>query len=205
MAESFGDRLTKIQEALSEFVENNFLVLLAAIGIFIVVMGLFFSVKWYFKHREEKAFELLLKAEVMKNGTKEIEKLFKDYPSTSAGKMAGLFLINFYYSRENYTALKGILKELKDVYPDNLKALPLYGEGKVYEELSEKDKAFKVYKNDLGKLTFLDEYLYFDLARLSEENGDKKRALKFYKTLKNNFPETIFKPLVEYKIWRLGR
>jgi tetratricopeptide (TPR) repeat protein len=179
-------------------------VLIAVAAIVIIGGGWYIYQQYIVKPKEEKASEVLFKAQeyfakdslnYVLNGdgqTKGVLYVMNNYGGTKAANLA------HYYAGVSYLKLgdfSNAVKYLKD-FSTNARQIQLmaYGcLGDAYAEQNKKDEAIDAYKKAAAAFESDEsnsaEYL-FRAALLSETSGKTKEALDLYKQLKDKFPRT---------------
>ena len=126
------------------------------------------------------------------------------YSSTKAGLEASLFLFSNFYQKKDLNSAQKYLSIYKKHTKSYFNPIVNYAEGKLLEEKKEFNKAISFYEKSLKKFKPLDHYLYLDIARLFEKQGDLQKAKKYYQTFLSEFPQSEFVALVKYKLSKLN-
>jgi len=174
--------LIQFHEKLTEFVQNKIFHILGLVLICILIAGIFIGVKLYFEHKEKKAYSLLISA-LNSNNLKDLENLAQKYSSTKAGLEASLFLFSNFYQKKDLNSAQKYLSIYKKHTKSYFNPIVNYAEGKLLEEKKEFNKAISFYEKSLKKFKPLDHYLYLDIARLFEKQGDLQKAKKYYPSI----------------------
>ncbi|MES2003548.1 MAG: tetratricopeptide repeat protein [Bacteroidota bacterium] len=199
--EEINETIVRVQGFWAKF-QKPLLIVVAALVI--GVGGWYGYTEYISKPKEEKASDLLFKAQqyfsidssnLVLNGdgqNKGVLYVISNYGGTNAGNLCK------YYAGVSYLKLgdfNNAVKYLKDFSTDAKQIqLMAYGcLGDAYSELNKKEEAVESYKK--AATTFekdeinSSEYL-FRAALLEETTGKTKEALELYKELKDKFPRT---------------
>ena len=193
--------------------------ILIVVGAIVVVVGGFYSYKQFIiKPKEEKAAELIYKAQqyfsldsskLVLDGdgtTKGVLYVINNYGGTKSANLAK------YYAGVSYLKLGQFdkaIEYLKDFQTDAKQVqMVAYGcLGDAYAEIGKKDDAVDYYQK-AGKTFEKDEavsaeYL-FRAGLLSETMGNNDKALEIYKDIKEKYPKTEKGNQIDKYIYRLS-
>ena len=193
--------------------------ILIVVGAIVVVVGGFYSYKQFIiKPKEEKAAELIYKAQqyfsldsskLVLDGdgtTKGVLYVINNYGGTKSANLAK------YYAGVSYLKLGQFdkaIEYLKDFQTDAKQVqMVAYGcLGDAYAETGKKDDAVAYYQK-AGKTFEKDEavsaeYL-FRAGLLSETMGNNDKALEIYKDIKEKYPKTEKGNQIDKYIYRLS-
>ncbi len=204
MSEHFDDS-TQVLLKLQRFWEKFQKPILIGLTVIVAVVGGWFGYqKYIIAPKEEKAADMLFKAQqyfaldssrLVLNGDGQSRGVLYIMSSYSGTKAANLCK---YYAGVSYLKLgdfNNAVKYLKD-FSTSAKQIQLmaYGcLGDAYSELNQKDAAVESYKKAAGAFPADEsnsaEYL-FRAALLEETNGKTSEALALYKELKDKYPKT---------------
>ncbi len=172
--------------------------------IIVLVGGWYAYTQYIIKPNEEKAADLMYKAQAYfavdssklvldGDGTnKGVLYIIKNYSGTKEANLAKYYAGISYLKMGNFNKA---IEYLKD-FSTNAKQIQMvaYGSlGDAYSELNKKDDAIEFYKK--AGSTFIEdentsaEYL-FRAALLSETSGKTKEAVALYQEIKDKFPKT---------------
>ncbi|MBS1642205.1 MAG: tetratricopeptide repeat protein [Bacteroidetes bacterium] len=181
--------------------KNQKTIIIALIAVVVVVGGWYGYNNLILKPKEEKAQEVIYKAEeyfrkdsfnLALNGdgiTKGFLYIEKNYGGTKAANLskyyAGVCYLQTGQFQKAVDQLKDFSTDAKQIQTSAYGAL-----GDAYSELKKNDEAIEYYKkagNNFEDDTAA-EYL-FRAAALSKVNGKTQQAIELYKTIKEKFPK----------------
>jgi len=212
-----------ITEKLFVFLGKNikaFLCFILALIIISVGIGGF----WYAKSQSDKmAAERFSKAlaiywqndetqKVSQNkyikALQNFQSIINDYPNTKYADWSLVYIGNCNLNLKNYPqAIEAYDKYIHGMNKTDIFTIDAYrGIGVAYIEEGKYSMALKVYKEfmNLSK-ELLDEKLLWDMGRCYEKTGDEKSAMKFYKKILDEYPNSFFRREAEKKVKILGQ
>lgn len=193
------------QQKSGDFFEDNKNTILIALGVVLLLLGLFFAYKYFYKEpRETRAAEEMYMAQFyfqqdsfaqaltnVPGGFMGFEDIASEYSGTSAGNLANYYAGVSYLNLGKYEAA---LEAMDDFSPRGTvtPAMKFGVMADATSELGDLDKAYKLYKKaakagDIKDMTA--PYYLMKAGLLAQKLGNNDDAADHFTTIKNEYPE----------------
>ena len=188
------------------------------IGSIIILLGIvgFFFWKYLSIKKEEKAATLFYQAHEMYQTSIKEEKLLdeplkllesvpRQYPGTAAELLSLFYIGNCQFAMKKFDeAIASYDKFAQDIPPESHMALLAYDSlGYCYEEKKDYKRAIEYFEKTVTPPPGLGESGYLNVARCYETIGEKENALKTYKKILVEYPNSPRIDFVQEKIQML--
>ncbi len=196
--QSVGEVLSSTEQ----FIENNQKSILSGVGVIVlVILGVLLFHNFYQKPREIKAENAMYQSQsffavdsfkLALKGNSEVvgfEQIASDYGMTKSGNLANAYAGICEYKLGNYEqAVKFLSKYDAD---DNYFKTTVIGLiGDCYAELNDVKEAQNYYKKAINAENVISPIYLKKSGILYEVSGDKSEALKRFKTIKEDYPQS---------------
>ncbi len=204
--EAEPQRMKNVEETLTkteQFLEQNYKVLLIALGVVVVIVGLFWLSRIYLNKRNDEAQSQMYMAEkylemdslkLALNGDGNylgFLDIANDYKLTNAGNLArysaGLCYLHLGQYEDAIEYLEKYSKKDKMIG-----SLAIGATGDAYVELGDTEKGISKYLEaaEYGKNSFITPLYLMKAGEIYELNNNYTEALKLYQRIKDEYPES---------------
>ncbi len=198
------DKLLRFHEKLREFLERHLNFFLSLVAIFFVLIFIGFGYNFYKNQKEEKTLKTFFSLLHQDGSEKNLISFAEKNLSTSAGKLALLYLWMQGLEQGDFKILEKIAPQLEKALNRKGKIYVNYVKGKLAEVNGDYPSATKYYEALVDEDSPFKQLAQVDLVRVLTAKGDKARAVEMGRNFLKEFGNSTLSGYMSYKLQELS-